>query len=154
MKTIEIKLYQFDELSEEAKSHAIEKLYDINVNFNWWEATYEDASNINLKLDGFDLDRNKHCTGKVIYSAMDTAKLIIDNHGEQCPTHILAKDFISECEKFEEIEDLEEKFENDLLKEYADILQNESEYLQGDTAIIETIKANEYDFRESGELHG
>lgn len=30
-------VYNFDELSEEAKEHAIEKLWDINVDFDWWD---------------------------------------------------------------------------------------------------------------------
>lgn len=37
MKTKTINTYQFDELSDEAKQHAIEKLSDINVNYEWWD---------------------------------------------------------------------------------------------------------------------
>lgn len=36
MKTKTIKLYTFDELSEEAKKKALEKLYDINVYDDYW----------------------------------------------------------------------------------------------------------------------
>lgn len=42
MRTIRIKLYKFNELSESAKEKAIESLSDINVDYEWWESTYED----------------------------------------------------------------------------------------------------------------
>mgnify|MGYP001239080685 CR=1 FL=1 len=37
MKTKSYPVYDFDELSEEAQDHAIEKLYDCNVDFPGWE---------------------------------------------------------------------------------------------------------------------
>jgi type I restriction-modification system DNA methylase subunit len=44
-------LYTFDELSETAKEKALEVYRDINLNFDWWDGTYEDAKNIGLKID-------------------------------------------------------------------------------------------------------
>ena len=32
-----ITLYKFDELSEEAQNNALSKLWDINVDNDWWE---------------------------------------------------------------------------------------------------------------------
>lgn len=55
MRTIRIKLYKFNELSKEAKQTAIEKLYDINTDYDWWDYTYEDAKEIG-KLMGIDID--------------------------------------------------------------------------------------------------
>ena len=43
MKTIETIVYQFDELTPEAQQKAIERLCSINVDFEWWDSTYEDA---------------------------------------------------------------------------------------------------------------
>lgn len=40
---VETEVFKFDELTEEAKQSAIENLYDINVDYEWWEYTYEDA---------------------------------------------------------------------------------------------------------------
>ena len=34
-------LYQFGELSDKAKQRAIEKLYDINTDYDWWDCTYD-----------------------------------------------------------------------------------------------------------------
>jgi hypothetical protein len=37
MRTIRIKLYKFNELSETAKQNAIEKFHDINTNYEWYD---------------------------------------------------------------------------------------------------------------------
>ncbi len=57
MKEVTIKLYEFDELSERAQEEAIEKLSDINVDYDWWKYVYEDAERIGLKINEFDLER-------------------------------------------------------------------------------------------------
>jgi hypothetical protein len=46
MKTRTINVYEFSELSDEAKEKAIEKLYDINVDYDWWDSNYEDFENL------------------------------------------------------------------------------------------------------------
>ena len=69
MKTHTINTYSFNELSEEAQQKAIENLSDINVNFDWWNFTYEDAKNIGLKITSFDLDRRRHAKGQFLLSA-------------------------------------------------------------------------------------
>jgi hypothetical protein len=171
MKTIEINLYKFNELSEEAKQKAIERLSDINVSHNWWECTYEDARTIGLKITGFELDRNRHASGDFILSACEVAQNIFNEHGEECETYKTAKKFMEEwqpifdeymneeSEKFEsyeseqELQELEDEFLRDLLEDYSIMLQNESEYLMTDEAIIETIEANDYDFTEDGKLY-
>ena len=59
-------LYQFGELSDKAKQRAIENLYYINIDHDWWEFTYEtiqtagDCLGIDCTIDGFDLDRGSH----------------------------------------------------------------------------------------------
>ncbi len=175
MKTIEIQLYSFDELSASAQQKAIEKLSDINVDFNWWESTYEDAENVGLKITGFALDRNKHASGNFLNGAYDTALEIIDQHGENCETYKTAKEFFNFWDEavklhsdnvttdkvkegneyyFDEyVEDKEDEFLKDILECYANILQNESEYLQSEEAIKETILSNEYDFTKDGSIY-
>lgn len=162
MKTIEIKLYQFGELSPEAQKKVIDKHAAINVSDSWWDSTYEDAKNAGLKLTSFDLDRNRHAKGEFILSPAECAEKIITEHGTQCETHKTAKDFISALEALtgqheniedvneDEIEFLEDAFLKSILEDYSIILQEESEYLQSEQAIKETIEANEYDFTEEG----
>lgn len=167
MKTIKINLYKFEELSKEAKQIALEKFSDINVNYDWWEFTYDDAENVGLKLKSFDLDRNKHATGEFITNAKDCADKILKEHGESCDTHATATNFLNTLKEIEvkyegkeetseeetEIEDLEYGFLKDILEDYATILQNECEYLQTEKSIIETIEANDYDFTIDGKLY-
>ena len=168
MKTIEINLYKFSELSEDAKQNAINKLSNINVEFDWWQSTYEDAARIGLKLTAFDLDRNRNAKGEFITSAFEVAEKILSDHGEDCETYKTAinykKEFLeidnsepktseAENEKQDNIDYLNEEFLKNILEDYSIILQKECEYLQSETSIIETIEANDYDFTEDGELY-
>jgi len=170
MKTIEVTLYKFSELSEDAKEKAIEKLSDINVDFDWWEYLYSDAKDIGLKITSFDLARNRHAEGNFILSACEIAQNIFNNHGEICETYKTAQNFMNDWQPifnnymdenhkdYESSEsegkmiELEDEFLNSLLEDYSILLQNECDYLQTDEAIIETIEANDYDFDINGNI--
>jgi len=170
MKTKTINIYSFNELSDEAKQTAIEELYDINVNHDWWECTYEDAENIGLKITSFDLDRNRHAKGELILSFAEVIANILKEHGENCETYKTAEKYMERWQpvfneymdenspKYEsgeaenELQEIEDEFLNELLEDYSIILQREYEYLTSEEAIIETIEANEYEFTENGEL--
>lgn len=171
MKTVTINTYQFSELSEQAKEKALQGLSTINVDFEWWDNTYEDAANIGLKLTSFDLDRNRHADGAFTLSAAEVAQNIINEHGEGCSTYKTAQKFLEdhnpvfaaymdeENELFESYEaeeklsDIEQDFLVSLLEDYSIILQNEYEYRISRKAVIEAIEANEYDFTEDGKLY-
>jgi hypothetical protein len=193
MKTIEIKLYNFAELSREAKQKAIEA---------WRNTTYEtgdilhffsDTCDVAIKEAGFtdpkvqyslnscqgdglsfyasDYNKVEDLLNEVLGAGKSkTASLLSDNydikisgntgnhycfastsdidiyleHPEDTP-HI-DKVFAKVCEKLEGIYmDLCRELENN---GYADI-----EYQLSDTAIIENIEANEYDFTEDGKSY-
>ena len=175
MKTIEVNLYKFSELSEEAQQKVIEKFYDINVDYDWWEYDYEDAENIGLILTGFDLDRGSYCKGHFKWDALECANAIITNHGETCETYKTALEFLknrdglvskysdkvntevvaedNEYDFDQECDELEAEFLKDMLNAYKSILRDEYEYRVSREAIIETIEANDYDFTEAGELY-
>lgn len=168
MKTKTITLYSFDELSDAAKERAINKLSDINVNYPNWNHTDEDAKQIGLKI--IELSQHGRNQGEFITSAEDCARLILVNHGEQCETYKTAKTFLDEYlpakEKWESIKDnegfpfeyedqadeLATDFLQSLLEDYRIMSEKEYEYQTSEEAIIETIKANEYDFDEEGNL--
>ena len=169
MKTIEIKIYEFSELSEDAKDNAIEKLHNINVNYDWWQFVYEDAKNIGLKITEFDLCQ--YCKGELLLSACEVAQNIFNEHGENCETYKTATNFMNlwqlvfneymnensklyeSAESEEDLQYLESEFLNDLLADYLTMLNNEYEYLTSEKAIIETIEANEYQFTADGEIY-
>lgn len=169
----ETKVYPFDELSDSAKEKAIEGLVYCNVEHDWWDLTYGDAKTIGLVIEEFDLDRNRGCGGKWTEDAEDVARLIVENHGEQCETHSDAIQYqtdlkqakrymklnqhfdhgFPEFNETDEYAELCEKFLRTICEDYSIILQNEYEYLCSDESIIESIEANEWEFRENGELY-
>jgi len=181
--TVTINIYQFAELSVEGQEKAINNLFDINVDHDWWDFTYEDAERIGLKITSFDLDRYRHCKGEFIESAVDVAKAILAEHGEHCDTYRTAQDYLIEykrsvirqcqddadmfcvpgsssgyseyCDYCNEIdtEDIDLEFLKSLLEDYSMMLQRECDYLTSEKAIIETIEANEYEFTANGKLY-
>lgn len=171
MKTIEINLYKFAELSAEAKNKAVEKLWDINVDHNWWEYTFEDAKQIGLIIEAFNID---HGTIKANFDdgAEQTAPLIMANHGAGTYTYQLASNywadrnrlienspkdehgqFVDEYEVDGDLDQLDHDFLVDLKGEYLDLLRKDYEYNTDKENIIATIEANDYDFTEDGELY-
>lgn len=86
-------LYKFDELSEEAKERAVERLYDINVDYEWWDGVYDDAELIGCKIKGFDIGRGQSIDFQ-IFGHEHTANAILKNHGEVCETYQLAAAFL------------------------------------------------------------
>lgn len=171
-RTIRTKVYKFNELSESAKNKVIEKFYDINVGHDWWSDVYYDAAQIGLKIKGFDIDRGNYCKGEFLISGCEVAEKIKLNHGEKCETYKTALDFLSDWQKLvekhsdgiskdkvsedneyefdQEADELEKDFLKSLCEDYRIILSNEYEYLTSEEAIIETIKANEYEFTSDG----
>jgi len=173
MRIKETKLFQFNELSDEAKETAIQSCCEFNIDHDWWDCTYDDAKNVGLKLTSFDLDRNRHCEGQFYVDASTTAFDITKEHGKDCETFQTATNFIAESAKL--LETIPEKLDDDgyddneydreqaqdeldadflksILEDYSIMLQKECEYLQSEEAIIETIEANEYEFTEDGQL--
>lgn len=173
MRTKTINLYSFAELSEEAKEKAVSHLRDINVDHNWWEYVYEDAKNVGLKINGFDIYRGSYCQLDIDHY-YHTASRIVTDHGKDCDTYKAAEQFIADwdalVEKYSdgintnvvtgenqydfdsEADDLDEEFKKELSECYLTILRNQYEYLTSTESIIETIEANEYEFTEDGEL--
>ena len=154
-------VYKFEELSEDAKDKAIEELGDINVDHDWWDGVYMDAENIGLKIDSFDIDRASYVKGHFLKSAEEVAKNIISEHGKDCETYKTAAAYIEELNKIkaktpddEDIysDDEDAEFLRLLCEDYRIILTHEYEYLTGRESIVETIKANEYEFTEDGKL--
>jgi hypothetical protein len=58
-------LYKFEELSDDAQQHALEKLWNLNVDHDWWECIYETITaaarclGIDCTVGGCDLGRGQ-----------------------------------------------------------------------------------------------
>jgi hypothetical protein len=175
MKTIEIQLFKFDELSDKAKEKALIEYYDWNVNFDWWDSVYYDAKNVGITINGFDIDRGNYCKIEFRYDEKDICQKIIMEHGENCETHKIATKFLSDYDELvkrysdgiikdivseyneedfdNEIIELETELHHELSEEYLSILRKEYEYLTSEEAIIEALEANEIEFTINGEIY-
>ncbi len=172
---VKTKVFPFSELSDEAKKTAVEKLYDINVDHDWWDCIFEDAARVLLELTEFDIDCASYCKGDFVESAEDTAKAILKEHGSSCESFLTAANYLKERSllvikysdgiKTDEVtEDKEYDFDNDcdeidadfihsILEDYRIMLQKEYEFLTSEKAILETIEANAYEFTEDGKIY-
>lgn len=163
METRTYKVYKFKELTEEQQRKVIERYADINVDYEWWDSTYEDAKTVGVKIDGFDLGGRQSIEGELLGSVIETIKAVKENHGKTCETYKTAQRYEKEAKRLFKLDDytgedytaqenLNHEFLNDILEDYRIILQKEYEYLTTREAIIETLEANDYDFTESGKI--
>ena len=172
MKTVEITLYNFEELPHHGQEQAINRYADINVDYEWWDSTYEDAKHIGLKITSFD---DYSLEAEFIEGAEYTANKILEDHGEQCETYQTAKNYLEERAELVALlsdgvhldrvaegnedefdwscNDLDAEFLYSLREDYRIILQKEYDYLTSEEAIKDTLIANEYDFTINGEIY-
>ena len=145
-------VYKFEELTEEAQRKALELLYDINVDYDWWGFTYEDAKTIGCEIRAFDIDRGSYCK-LTCPNTFETASLIMVNHGETCDTYKLAKMYLkTSTEDGDKQDDLDAEFIRALSEEYLSLLRQEYEYQTSEEAIKETIVCNDYEFTIEGRI--
>jgi len=149
-------VYQFDELSDEAKECAREWYRNGALDYEWWESTYKDAARVGLKITTFDLGRAQSIDGELTMSAMESVSNILTTHGEDCDTYKLASRYYpqllaQDIEDEETAQALEEKYTRELKEEYWHILNKEMEYQLSDECVDESIRANEYEFLENGQ---
>lgn len=188
-------VYEFDELSAESKEKALEKYWDINVNYYWEEFIIDEVKaelesygfeDVEIYYSGFwsqgdgasftgrlsDIRKfmkankisNKY---KMVYLYADEVSAdIIRNTSHYYHENTIfadveyynAEDFLS-INKADKLLDQLSEFEEylqDWSRDYsANIyrkLRREFEYLTDEEQIIETFRANEYEFTENGEI--
>ena len=164
MKTIEIKVYKFEELDEQTKEKVIDNYRTINVEDTfWYEWIKEDFNRLGLEIQEFDLGRRNYI--KIyIDNFKDTSESILQEFGDSVGVKQTAKNYLDQYNKilsnFKEDEDIERELEildDQYEKEYSeDILSYlRSNYEQdiSDEAVIDTIEANDYDFTTEGKIY-
>lgn len=175
-----ITLYTFDELSESVQNKVVDKMYEINVDYNWWENVYKDAERIGLEITEFDTYRHT-IDGKLKEHLIDSINSVIAEHGESTDTYFLAKNYLNdyneaykkwlsqqdkegyehwsdddwkaEFKYSEEADNMAINYRKNMLETYLVILNKEYEYLTSKESIVETIHINEYTFTEDGTLY-
>jgi hypothetical protein len=95
MRIKEIKVYDFKELSEEAREKAIDRLRE--PEYEWWDYIEEDAALVGFIIEGFDLQGRReriYLNGKFKNCPEVTARSIIDAHGHDCESTRAAKVYL------------------------------------------------------------
>ena len=159
---------KFRELTADQQEKAIAKLADVNVDYEWWERSYdsihEAAKLLGFYIDiqGFDIDRGQDVALKGTYyyekgcveatknwpalrpiaEALQQAQRPLFYRG----TAVLSRSnsrtgTVIDCDD----DDLKEAV-RDFCHWACRVLQEDYEYLTSREAIIEAIEANEYDF--------
>lgn len=159
----QFKVYSFNELPEAGKENALERLWDLNVDHEWYEFIYEDAKQIGAKISGFDLGRGQSIDLELTHNLYDVLQAILNDHGPDTDTHKLAAEYAKAWAAIprdddgdqdrDALEALETEFAHELGECYLVMLQREYDYLTSREAVIETIEANGYEFYEDGRIY-
>jgi len=176
------KVYKFDELAEDIQDKVVATYYDINVDyFDWWECIFYDLKNnfqgitalaeyypfvTSVEVKSFDLYRNRHADIVAEIEDKELFKHLFKGHRHlDTLLNLLDSGYIYEghngdfitsgnaprINKLIEDIDLKE-ITRELSDDIALMLQREYDSLVEREAIIDTIRANEYDFTIEGKM--
>jgi hypothetical protein len=164
MKTIEIKVYKFEELDKQTREKVIDNYRNINVeDFQWYDWIKDDFNRLGLEIQEFDLGRRNYA--KIyIENFEDTSKNIIEEFGDSVLIKQTAKNYINEYEKIQanfkededierEVELLDEQYEKEYSEDILSYLRSNYDWETSDEAIYQTIEANDYDFTTNGKIY-
>ena len=159
MRTESVSIFSVSELPETIKAKVLDKY---RYEFCDWFAddVREDAKeSSHMTIDEYDLDRS-YIICEFNKSAEDTAKTILENHGETCSSYTIASNFLSALSSLESqpenydsltaMDFLEENFLEDMGAYYLNMLQSEYDYTTSDEAVTESLESNGYEFLENG----
>ena len=164
MKTIEIKVYKFEELDKQTKEKVIDNYRYINVEDTfWYECIKDDFNRLGLEIRSFDLDRGSFAEIH-IEDFEQTSLNIVNEFGDSVPIKQTAKNYIDEYNKIQanykededierELEILDEEYQKEYSEDILSYLRAEYEWEITDEAIINTIEANDYDFTTEGKIY-
>ena len=181
MREMNVMVYSFDELSEEAQERALNAFRWENVEYNWWEDSYGTIRTagglLGLEIGKIHFDTDSYCTFDASYEYVRGAVKAVRNEFPWADGLCkVAKDLqalqkrhfyslscaVTEgrsmnhyrCFRFGEDYDCEDL--GDILDDFAHwawiLLRGEYKYLTSDEAVKEMIEANEYEFTEEGKL--
>lgn len=164
MKTIEINLYKFDELSEEAQAKAI-KNHQTHTNYDWWDFIEMNAKQSGIIIDSFDVYHND-INVSFIWVAHDVAHALIHFWGTDSDIGKIGQAFIDDRAKLydyhekefsqpqntleEEEDSLVDYFHSDVSHYFLKQLRDELEWIESDEYAREYLSDMDYDFIEDG----
>ena len=163
MKTIEIKVYKFDELDKQTREKVIENYRYINVEDTfWYDWIKEDFIRLGLEIQGFDIGSG-NAVKIYIDNLEETSKSILHEFGDSVAIKQTAKNYINEYEKIQanfkededierEVELLDEQYEKEYSEDILSYIRLNYDWETSDEAIYQTIEANDYNFTWNGEI--
>ena len=156
MRTIEVKLYKFSELSDKAKERAISDWRNTGDNYNDWT---DDVSSLKAFLDHFRIQERGYSVSPYSYSYVKTNAETSHFRGVQlkqftgdemptgyCQDYPLWHTFYTE---FKATGNAHAAFIC-ALDAWVKAVCADMEYQDSDEAITESIECNEYEFDEKG----
>ena len=161
MKTKTYNVYKFDELPEESQQKVLDNYRTRNVDYAWWEWTYEDAANVGIEILSFDEYSLK---AKFTESPKYTIFAIWSNHGKNCETYKTAQNAYADWRQLKKTRNLspdefEEEYEiwsDELLKslseDYRIMLRNECDFLTSDECLREFFTDSDDYFTLDGRI--
>ena len=142
---VETEVFEFAELAPEIQEKVISDMAYINVEHEWWDFLYDDAAEIGVKINNFDIARRR-IEGTLTEDIDTICKKILANHGKNCATYRTAK-------KYSQNTSLDKtSFNNDILRDYLKMLNDDDEFLTSQESVKETIVTNGYEFTRDGQL--
>ena len=164
MKTIEIKLYKYEELDKQTREKVIENYRYINVEDTfWYDFVKDDFNRLGLEIQEFDLGRGNYA--KIyIDNFEDTSNYIIEEFGDSVLIKQTAKNYLKELEEivsnYKEDEDIDREFEilegnyqHEFEADILSYLRAEYEHQTSDEALDEFFINNDYDFTIEGKIY-
>ena len=161
MRTIETKVYLFNELDDQTQEKVIQNNYHIAVQDDWHDFIKYDLKEIGIELRSFDVDRGSFAEIHIDYF-FETCEKIIETHGENCETYKIAKRYIKEYNSIQHLNDdddddfdldyLDEEYQKEFSEEVLSMLRKEYEHMTSEEYLIEMFEANEYEFTAEGEM--
>ena len=181
MREMTVTVYSFAELSEAAQERALNAFRDINVEYDWWEDSYDTIRTagklIGLDIDGIYFDTYLYCIFDASYEyARGAVKAVKAEFPQDTELHGIASELqalqkrhfyslscavrearsMNQYSCFRFGEDYECEDLGDIIDDFAHwarvLLRDEYKYLMSDDAVKEAIEANEYEFTEAGKL--
>lgn len=171
-----VKVFQFDELSEDAKEKARDWYRNGGLDYEWWDMDFEDFREelleIGVETDTFwfalppdradylvankpsIVDPRKLLKASGVDLRTKAARDILNYEADlsiglnQYGSGSHQSHYVSADN--EEIADKVEEFFTDKLHEFKVRLENQQDYLYSDESVDENIRINEYEFTENG----
>ena len=181
MREMNVTVYSFDELSEEAQERALNELRPVDIEPYWYEDTFDTIRTagklLGLEIDGIYFDTDSYCIFDASYEYVrGAAKAVKAEFPQNTDLHKIASELqdlqkrhfyslsceVTEdrtvnrysCFRFGEDYDCEDL--GDIIDDFAHWariqLRDDAEYRMSDEAVQEAIEANEYEFTEDGKL--